>query len=73
MKVKELIRFLKDCNPEAEVLSQDYTGSHHCLLEIEATYYPKGQRVECSDSWVSHVDKKTKVAKTDVVTIIGVC
>lgn len=73
MKVKELIRFLKDCNPEAEVLSQDYTGSHHCLLEVEVSFYPKGQQVECSSSRVTYVDKKTKVAKTDVVTIIGVC
>lgn len=72
MKVKHLIKFLKDCNPEAEVLSQDYTGSHHYLLEVEASYYPKGQQVECNDSLVSYVDKKTKIAKTDVVTIIGI-
>lgn len=72
MKVKDLIRFLKDCNPEATVLAQEYTGSQVCLLRIEATYFPKGQKVKCQDSWVSEVDSKTKVAKTDVVTIIGV-
>lgn len=71
MKVKELIKFLKDCPQEASVLSRDYCGSSHPFLGVTVRYHQKGTKVaQFDDSWHGAVDK-TGIAKRDVVTIIA--
>jgi hypothetical protein len=77
VKVKELLESLQNVDPEAEVLTVDYTGGAHEILKSTCSVYRKGDYVTAGDfsSLPEVVDidddsrRYPKIATTTVVII----
>ena len=50
MRVKDLIQLLQDCDPNAVVVSQEYTGGLHAIHKVDVvTAVSKGTKVPSWD------------------------
>lgn len=70
MKVKDLMKFLKGCNPNAEVVTKIYWGCGDALTKVDTAYeIPKGQAFPKDVAWTSDNTYKSakNSAKRDVV------
>lgn len=70
MKVKELIKFLKECPGEAIVLTREYDGCYHSLWDVSAELVQKGRKMPRFDGTRSDVVDSTGLAKADIVLIL---
>lgn len=72
MKVKELIKFLKNCNQEAEVISPIYCGSDDYFCPIyEIIEFEKGQNLGTYGTYIGDncYRYKDNKAKRDFIYI----
>lgn len=71
MKVKELIKKLKDMDPEANVVSQEYTGCNHTIHDVDQVTFidVNGKVPGWDDSSNSKAVNDKGFCKTKVVYI----